>query len=79
MDASDVDRRFRKVKGMTLKGYLDQLLKERLIGLLGKRRRYGYEYANALKFPSDRAFYRWVRRAFGMSFSQLQKEHRKAM
>ena len=75
MDASDVNRRFRLVKGLTLKGYLDQLLKQRLIGLLGEHRSYGYQYASALEFSSDRAFYRWVKRVFDMSFSQLKDGH----
>ena len=41
MDTSLLDRRFREAKGITLKAYIDGVLKERLIIMLDKGQRYG--------------------------------------
>ena len=72
MDTSLLDRRFREAKGITLKAYIDGVLKERLIIMLDKGQRYGFECASALGFQSDQAFYHWVKRVFGISFRQLR-------
>ena len=74
MDASDVDRRFRRAKGMTLKAYLDEVLKDRLYKCLRKGFKYGYQCANLLGFSSDYAFYHWFKRVHGKSFRQLWPE-----
>jgi len=72
MDPSLVERQFRKATGRSLKAYLDESLKDRLLSMLSSGRLYGYECASSLRFPSDQAFYHWVKRVFGETFRQLR-------
>ena len=71
VNSSFLDRRFLKANGITVKAYSDVLLLERLLSLFREPRRYGYQYAYLLGFPSDRSAYHWVKRVFGKPFREL--------
>lgn len=74
VNAGNLERSFHKREGMTFKQFVDQLRKEYVISKLGERDLYGYEIGTELGFVSDLAFYRWVKRAFGVSFTKLHKK-----
>lgn len=73
VDAGNLDRAFRKQEGMPTKEFLDSKRKEQLLLLLKERTRYGHEIGTELGFPNGFAFYRWVKRAFGVSLAELRK------
>ena len=64
---------FRREKGLTPKKYLDQQMTNRVLQFLASERMFGYKISYELGFSSEQAFYRWVRRVFGVSFKQLSK------
>ncbi len=77
VDAGNLDRAFRHQQGMTIKHFVDERRKEHVSSRLAKRFMLGYEIAAELGFANDLAFYRWVRRAFGVSFSTLRAQMRR--
>ena len=68
---SDLGRLFRRIKGITLKKYLDQKLKTEVIRLLIESDSMGYEISYQIGFSSEQSFYRWIKRVFGISFKEL--------
>jgi AraC-like DNA-binding protein len=74
LDPGDVERAFRRVMGMTIKRYIGRRLMERVDYLLASGERSGYEIGIELGFSSDRAFYRWVKRVYDVSFRKLKSE-----
>lgn len=76
---SDFVRTFRKAKGLTPKKYLDEKLKERVVQRLASENVLGYTISYELGFSSEQAFYRWVKRVFGVSFKELSAQHRNCM
>ena len=75
-DRGDVVRAFRRAKGITIKRYVDRRLAERLNYWLMSGERSGYEIGSELGFNSDQAFYRWVKRVYGLPFRELKSQKR---
>lgn len=73
---SDVDRDFRNYEGMPLKKHIDHLLSENVLALISENDMMGYEIRKRLGFASDRHFYRWVKRLFGVTFTTLSERVR---
>jgi AraC-like DNA-binding protein len=71
VDPGNLDRQFRRRTGVTVKVFIDQRRKEHVLTQLRHDRKYGYEIGTELGFEDDLAFYRWVKRAFGVSLKQL--------
>lgn len=78
IDPSALERVFQAALGMTVKQYVDEHRKRELLRMLrwGGGRRYGYQFAHKLEFSSDLAFYKWVKRVFGVTFNELREKHR---
>lgn len=72
IDAARLTRYFRQVVGATPKKYVDNERKKFVAERMRKGSMLGYEIGELLGFPDDISFYRWVRRAFGKSFRQMQ-------
>ena len=73
LDAGNLERAFRKQEGMTVKQFIDQKRKEHVLACLANRTILGYAIGAELGFANDLAFYRWVKRAFGVSFLALRE------
>ncbi len=71
IDPGNLERKFRVAMGMTVKHYTDGKRKEYLMQLISKDHTFGYELGAKLGLKTDRAFYRWVKRVFGISFREL--------
>lgn len=73
VDQGDLSRDFHKTYGISPKAYINgkrmAYVKERI----GRNGLFGYELADELGFPSDASFYRWLKRATGMSFSVFRR------
>ncbi|NUM73922.1 helix-turn-helix transcriptional regulator [candidate division KSB1 bacterium] len=72
VDAGNLERAFRKQEGMTVKQFLDAKRKEHVLARLADKKFLGYAIGAELGFGNDLAFYRWVKRAFGVSFAELR-------
>lgn len=72
VDAGNLERAFRRQEGMTVKQFVDQKRKEHVLARLSEKKFLGYAIGAELGFANDLAFYRWVKRAFGMSFVELR-------
>jgi AraC-like DNA-binding protein len=72
LDPSNLDRQFISAKGVSVKQYLDEKKKTKLLLLLDNNYCHGYEVAPLLGFKSDHSFYHWVKRSFGVSFKELR-------
>ncbi|MBI5475812.1 MAG: helix-turn-helix transcriptional regulator [Ignavibacteriales bacterium] len=77
VDPGNLEREFRSKEGITVKHFTDNMKREFLQKLISEDHRYGYEMGLKLGFKNDRAFYRWVKHAFGCSFRELIKKERK--
>jgi methylphosphotriester-DNA--protein-cysteine methyltransferase len=73
VNAGNLERAFRKREGMTVKQFVDERRKAHVVSRLTKKSVFGYELGAKLGFANGRAFYRWVERAFGVSFAELRK------
>jgi AraC-like DNA-binding protein len=78
MDAGDMERVFRGATGVTIKRYIDGRKKDEVVDLLRSGTSLGYELGGRLKFRNDEAFYRWVKRVFGIPFKLLRWRCREA-
>jgi AraC-like DNA-binding protein len=74
IDAANLTRRFRESEGKTPKRFLDEERKRFVLERLRENEMLGYEIGALLEFPSDIAFYRWVKRVFGRSLKELQDD-----
>jgi len=74
VDSGNLERAFRKREGMTVKQFVDQKRKAHVVSRLTKKTVFGYEIGAELGFADELAFYRWVRRAFGVSFTKLRSQ-----
>jgi methylphosphotriester-DNA--protein-cysteine methyltransferase len=72
VDAGNLERAFRRREGVTIKQFIDRQRKDYLLSHLGDSMLYGHEIGAAMGFSNKRAFYRWVERAFGISFTALR-------
>lgn len=72
VDAGNLERAFRRQEGVTVKQFLDAKRKEHVLARLSEKKFLGYAIGAELGFANDLAFYRWVRRAFGVSFAELR-------
>ncbi|MDZ7369487.1 MAG: AraC family transcriptional regulator [candidate division KSB1 bacterium] len=73
VDAGNLERAFRNREGVTIKHYVDTLRQEYVLARLADKNVLGYEVGTELGFANDLAFYRWVKRAFGVSLDELRK------
>lgn len=73
LDAGNLARAFHKREGVTIKQFVDAKRKHYVIARLKKGFVLGFEIGNELGFADDLAFYRWVKRAFGVSFAELRR------
>ena len=76
-DPGNLARSFRNTEGVTVKTYVNRLRKAYVAEQLGSKSPFGYEIGIGLGFVDDLAFYRWVKRAFGVSFEELRKQSRR--
>jgi len=76
VDAGNLERAFHRREGVTIKQFIDQQRKAYVRSHLLDPKIYGHEIGTALGFPNKRAFYRWVQRAFGISFVALRAQVR---
>src|SRR5258706_15948369 len=74
MDPGDMERDFSIVTGTTIKRYVDRLKKKKVRDLMTDPQRFGYEIADQLRFQNGEAFYRWVKRVFGVPYRMLRNE-----
>jgi methylphosphotriester-DNA--protein-cysteine methyltransferase len=72
IDAGDMERLFRGATGVTIKRYIDGRKKDELVDLLRSGETFGYKLGGRLRFRNDEAFYRWVKRVFGIPFKTLR-------
>jgi methylphosphotriester-DNA--protein-cysteine methyltransferase len=73
VDAGNLERAFRHREGVTVKQFVDQKRKAHVTSGITDKAVFGYEIGAELGFVNALAFYRWVRRAFGVSFAKLRK------
>jgi AraC-like DNA-binding protein len=73
VDAGNLERAFHSREGVTVKQFIDQQRKKYVTSRLADKGVRGYEVGAELGFTDDLAFYRWVKRAFGISFVKLRK------
>jgi AraC-like DNA-binding protein len=76
-DPGNLARSFRNSEGVTVKAFVNRRRKEYVTEQLGNESPFGYEIGRSLGFADDLAFYRWVKRAFGVSFEELRKRSRR--
>lgn len=74
LDAGNLARAFRNREGMTVKRYLDERRREYIKRRIADPKVLGYEIGAELGFADDLAFYRWVKRAFGVSLVKLRAQ-----
>jgi methylphosphotriester-DNA--protein-cysteine methyltransferase len=74
VDAGNLERAFWNQEGMTAKHYVDQQRQKYVLAQLARHTMLGYEIGDELGFRNDLAFYRWVKRAFGISFIELREK-----
>ena len=72
VDAGNLERAFRNRAGVTIKRYVDEQRKKYVLSQLNGKMKLGYEIGAAIGFSEDLSFYRWVKRAFGISFKALR-------
>ena len=72
---SELDRMFSRAKSLTIKQYIDKLCKGEVERRLRSGDTKGSQIALELGFRDDQAFYRWIRRVFGIPFRELQQEY----
>jgi DNA-binding NarL/FixJ family response regulator len=72
---SDLERTFRRVNGVTIKRYVDEMLKDVVRNRLRAGSCKGCALAQELGFGTDQAFYRWVKRVFGIRLRQLMDQY----
>jgi len=73
VDAGNLERAFHHHEGETVKHFIDGRRKQHVTSRLADKSVRGYEIGAELGFADDLAFYRWVKRAFGISFAKLRK------
>ena len=76
VDAGNLERAFHRRESVTIKQFIDQQRKAYVWSRLDDPALYGHEIGTAMGFLNKRAFYRWVRRAFGISFTALRAQIR---
>jgi len=74
VDPANLTRCFRYETGATPKRFLDDRRKEYVIEHLRRGNLLGYQVGAQLGFGDDLSFYRWVKRAFGLSYRNLLTE-----
>jgi methylphosphotriester-DNA--protein-cysteine methyltransferase len=74
VNAGNLERAFRNREGVTIKYYVDQRRKTYVMAQLKNKTHFGYEIGAELGFANGRAFYRWVKRAVGVSFATLRSQ-----
>jgi AraC-like DNA-binding protein len=75
VDASELERAFRRTYHVTIKSYIDGRLKKVVIDRLRVADCKGCALAQELGFKSDRAFYRWCKHAFGILWREVKARY----
>ena len=70
---SDLDRTFRRARGVTIKKFIDQKSTKLIETRMSEGFCKGCALAQEFGFSSDQAFYRWIKRVFGIPFRQLSR------
>lgn len=70
-DSGNLVRSFRCVKGTTIKKFIDDECKKMAERHLQDRSLKGYEIGANLGFKDDLAFYRWIRRVYGIPLKEV--------
>jgi methylphosphotriester-DNA--protein-cysteine methyltransferase len=73
--APDLNRLFRRANGITIKKYIDAKCKEAILEKLKASGCKGCALANEFGFKTDQAFYRWIKRVFGVRFGELSVKY----
>ena len=73
LDSGNLERAFKNREGVTFKQFVDERRKAHVVSRLTKKTVFGYEIGAELGFADELAFYRWVKRAFGVPFTTLRK------
>lgn len=71
IDPGNLERSFTNSHGATVKHFIDEKRKDYILTHIGKDDVYGYEIGEILGFKNERAFYRWVKYTFGISYRKL--------
>jgi AraC-like DNA-binding protein len=71
INPADLERLFRRARGMTIKKYIDARCKDEIAKKLRAIDCKGCALAQELGFKTDQAFYRWILRVFGIRFREL--------
>lgn len=74
VDAGNLERAFKNREGMTFKQFVDERRKAHVTFRVADKTVFGYEIGAELGFAGELAFYRWVKRAFGVSFAKLRSQ-----
>lgn len=74
VDGGNLARAFRNRRNMTVKEYMDWMRRQYITAAIMRDHPLGYQLADELGFPTDISFYRWVKRVFGVSFQELQRQ-----
>ena len=72
VDPGNLARAFRAKEGTTVKAFVDEKRKQYVLQTIKDSNPFAYEIGAELGFSNDLAFYRWVKRAFGIPFAQLR-------
>ena len=70
VDPGNLARAFKEIQGITPKEYIDRKRIEYVVTVVAADKKYGYEIGSQLGFATDLAFYRWVKRAFGVPYTK---------
>ncbi len=71
VDASDAERLFRNVTGKTIARFVQERRKEYVQSELQRVDLFAYELVRELGYREEQSFTRWVKKAFGMSWTEL--------
>jgi AraC-like DNA-binding protein len=75
-DPSYVARLFRRLTGKPIACYVQEKRKEYVVFMVRTTGCYSYEAARELGYQEEHSFTRWVKNAFGMSWTELCRLHR---
>jgi len=76
LDPSDVERLLRRRTGLTFKQYVNQRRKDLVIQLVMEGQSLGYQIALEIGFREEHSFYRWFKKAFGVTFREYCRQQR---
>ena len=72
LDPGNLDRAFRNAMGIPMKQYVNRKRRQKVLRLIVHSKLEGYKIAEKIGM-SDLAFYKWVKREFGESLSEIRR------